>query len=189
MPAQLGLLRRPVTLAAVHREGSPCVGSDDPVGGDAGPPLEGDHCRPRATAELAVRHQRRPRNARAVEGGLEIDNLRSDRPDPQQRWAGLALHDRGRRDGALQAQGRAFGPGRCARATREQLGDGAVPRARLEIEDVTRRWIEPGPTPLLADASPGPRSDIRLLIEGVARLPHVRTLASRPAADSGGWVV
>ena len=178
-----------MTLAAVHREGSPCVGSDDPVGGDAGPPLEGDHCRPRAAAELAVRHQRRPRDACAVEGGLEIDNLRSDRPDPQQRWAGLALHDRGRRDGALQAQGRAFGPGRCARATREQLGDGAVPRARLEIEDVTRRWIEPGPTPLLADASPGPRSDIRLLIEGVARLPHVRTLASRPAADSGGSVV
>ena len=91
--------------------------------------------------------------------------------------------------GALQAQGRAVGPGRCARATREQLGDGAVPRARLEIEDVTRRWIEPGPTPLPADASPGPRGDIRLLIEGVARLPHVRTLASRPAADSGGWVV
>jgi hypothetical protein len=153
-----------VTLSAVHHEGSPCVGSDDPVGGDASPLLECDHRRPRRAAELAVRHQRWPRGARAVEGGLEIDDLMSDGPDPQQRWASLALHDRGRRDRALQAHGRAVGPNRAAGATREQPGDGTVPRARLEVEDLPRRWIEPVPTPILGDAPPGPQSDFRLLI-------------------------
>jgi hypothetical protein len=66
-----------VTLSALHREDSPCVGSDDSVGGDASPLLECDHRRPCGAAELAVRHQRWPRGARAVEGGLEIDCLMS----------------------------------------------------------------------------------------------------------------